>query len=111
MEIFILWIVLCIVPAVIAGAKGRSGIGIFFLSLFLSPLIGIIVALVMEKNIQGVEEKELGKGLMKKCPFCAELVKKEAIVCRHCGKDLPEEKQDKYTTDVFGNKIADGVRK
>ena len=25
----------------------------------------------------------------RKCDFCAEIVKKEAIICKHCGRDLP----------------------
>ncbi len=24
----------------------------------------------------------------RKCPFCAELVKSEALVCKHCGRDI-----------------------
>jgi hypothetical protein len=27
----------------------------------------------------------------KECPFCAESIKAQAKVCRHCGRDLPEE--------------------
>jgi hypothetical protein len=27
---------------------------------------------------------------LRKCPFCAEMVKKEAKVCRFCQRDLPQ---------------------
>jgi len=42
----LLYLVFCLVPGIIASDKGRSFWGFFLLSLLLSPIIGIIFALI-----------------------------------------------------------------
>jgi hypothetical protein len=80
MEFIVFWIFLSILVGAFASSKKRSGVGWFFLSLIISPLITFIILLVA-----GVPQ-----GTLKKCPKCAEEVKTEAQVCRFCGYEFQE---------------------
>lgn len=84
-------------PAVIARKK-PNGKSVFVINLFLGwTLIGWVVALAMAVSnppppvvlSQGTPVSNQPQN-DRKCPFCAEDIKAAAIVCKHCGRDLPE---------------------
>ena len=88
----ILWLILGIIPAVVAASKGRS----FFLWLLYGLLIWPI-ALVHIIVVPDPAEIEDGRN-RERCPFCSEQILKTAIVCPNCQRDLPEQWSDQYPT-------------
>jgi hypothetical protein len=97
MLIILTWLVLAGLVAAFAKSKGHSAGAFFGLSVLLSPVVGFIIALVKEPNRAKAEQIRLTSGGERKCPFCAELVKSEAVVCRFCGRDLPPPKKKTST--------------
>ncbi len=89
MEIVLIWIVCGMISAVVAGNKGRSGCAWFIVGIVLGPL-GLIWALVTPSDHADLEEQAIASGEYSKCPYCAELVRSEAVKCRYCGSELSE---------------------
>lgn len=90
MELFILfvWCLFGIAGGIVLGNKGRSGCGGFLLGFLLGP-IGLVIALVMRADQGALERQDLASGTARRCPSCAEIVRAEALKCKHCGADLP----------------------
>jgi hypothetical protein len=71
-----LWLLLALAVGILASREfGRSGVGWFFLALFLTPLVGLLLFILRPRR--------------RPCPFCAELIQPSATICRFCGRVVP----------------------
>ena len=87
MEILVFAVVLGFIPAMVAKNRGRD----FFPWWLYGSLLFVVAlphALLIKPQIADVERQQLAQGL-RKCSFCAEMIKPDAKVCRFCGRDLP----------------------
>lgn len=87
MEFFVgLWLLCGILTAVVGGAKGRSGCGWFIVGVLAGPL-GLLAVVGMPV---AAETQAGDAGASRKCPACAETIKREARLCKHCGHSLTD---------------------
>jgi hypothetical protein len=99
---FFLWIGLSVVAGVAASSRNRSGIGWFFGSLLISPLLGLILVLVLPPV----------KVVQRRCPFCSEAIHPDALICPHCRSSLPAPaaKESEVEYGFFGPEGQWGMR-
>lgn len=103
--IVVMWI-LC---GLIAGLIGSlRGVGFWFHALigFCFGPIGFITALLSNSSDEAKFKKQGESSGLRKCPHCAEYVKQEAKICKHCRSELastasPESKAQSLDTEIY----------
>jgi len=91
--IWVIAILIGLIPALIAYKKGypskNEGYNFFVWWIFGASLFIVALpwAIIMKPKRKIIEQEQLQDD-MKKCPQCAEIVKKEARVCRFCGHEF-----------------------
>ena len=93
-------ILISIISMIFYGSNEFGTIGLAFdiLTIFLDFLIFFILKYNGKSAFQVSRQKNDDLAMtsnsnieeLKKCPFCAEEIKKEAVICRFCGKDIQE---------------------
>lgn len=87
------------IPAYLARKK-RNASTVLVINIFFGwTFVGWVIALAMAVSDSGPRETPAarptslehhpGSSGGRTCPFCAEDIKPAAIVCKHCGRDLP----------------------
>ncbi len=88
-NILIYCVLLGLIPAVIARNKGYDFGGWWLYGTFLF-VIALPHSILLKSNKVAIERKRFEEGF-RKCPFCAEFIDRNAVVCKFCGRSLPEE--------------------
>lgn len=79
--------ILGLIPATIGYLKGKRFL-IWWIYGTLVFIVALPASILMKKDITALERRQLRSGHMKRCAYCAELIRAEARVCKHCGREF-----------------------
>jgi zinc-ribbon domain len=83
---------LAFIPANIAEKKGRDFLTWWFYGFFLF-WVALIHAAVLQPTAQSADDALEDEGYVR-CPYCAELIRPEAVLCRYCGSHLETDEEN-----------------
>ena len=95
--------------ALIADVRGAHSGGWFVLG-FLFSFAALLFVSIVPLNREKLGEEGIQKGTHKKCDYCAEVVKAEAVKCRYCAsplevrpKEVEEDNSDRWIMLISNN--------
>lgn len=86
--LMVIAVALYFMPTIVAGYRHHNSL---FLIVVLNILFGWTMLgwlLLLVWACFGDQHSSWSRPAEKKCPYCAEYIKSEAIKCKHCGSDL-----------------------
>lgn len=86
MSLLLFWLLMAIIVAVVASINGLGAVPWFFYALLVWP-VALIHVLVKPRSVAAATAQAVAEG-RRPCPFCAEMIKREAKLCPHCRQDL-----------------------
>jgi len=78
--VLFIWLSQAAMTSFIAKSKGRRGFVWYWLGLLL-PFVALLLVSIVNPSAAHLAAR-------RKCPSCAELIRDEAKVCKHCGRDV-----------------------
>lgn len=112
-----LWLGFAFLVGQLATTRNRSRAGWVIRAILVSPIVALVFLYAVPKR-----EPEIAKGsasgnflILKgeelvKCPFCAELIKAEAKVCRHCSREVGDAIESLREKDVASAAEAESAK-
>lgn len=84
----VVWLFGALLAGHVAYNKGRSQMLYIVIGLALSPVVALLMISFSQPDLAALQEREIKKGILKRCPSCAEAILKAATVCKHCGRQV-----------------------
>lgn len=89
MEWLFFYLAAAVVVGVIASEYGRTGFAWFVGAVLLSPLLmGILVLALGRVKRPDPLREVIAAQTHTRCPACKEIVRRDALKCKHCGGEL-----------------------